>query len=70
MFVVSLVGTYTGDLSKVYSNVTMAKDQEDLCKVKLFEDLMIDWIKYFFVNQKAMPDIIMLYREGLTEKQV
>jgi hypothetical protein len=44
----------------------MAKDLEELSKVKLFEDLMIDWIKYFFINQKVMPDIIMLYREGLT----
>lgn len=69
-YAVAFVGTYTGDLSKVYSNVAMVKDLEELSKVKLFEDLMIDWIKYFYINQKVMPDIIMLYREGLTEKQV
>lgn len=31
---------------------------------------MIDWIKNFFVLKKAMPDVILLYREGLTEKQL
>lgn len=64
------VGTYTEDLSKIYSNAMMVEDEKDLEKVDTFEKLMIDWIKNFFIAQKSMPDVIMLYREGLTEKQV
>lgn len=61
-YAVGFVGTYTANLSNVYANAIMVKEQEDLCKVETFEQLMIDWIKYFFVNQKAMPDVIVLYR--------
>ena len=31
---------------------------------------MIDWIKFCFIEMKQkMPEVIVLYREGLTEKQ-
>lgn len=66
-----LVGSYSEDLSKTYSNVKVINDPKDLEKMESFEELMIDWIKQFFVcNNKSMPEFIILYREGLTEKQM
>ncbi len=64
------VGTYTEDLSKIYANVALVENLKDLEKMEVFEGLMIDWIKYYFINQKCMPDAIILYREGLTERQI
>ena len=32
---------------------------------------MINWLKFFFAQQnKKMPEVIILYREGLTDKQM
>lgn len=48
----------------------MVQDEKELNSIETYEKLMIDWIKSFFVLKKSMPDVIMLYREGLTEKQL
>ena len=65
----SLVGTTNGKMSRIYSKVIVAKEA-DLENPKFYEDIFVDWIKAATVNNGRLPDVIVLYREGMTELQL
>ena len=63
-------GTYSLDLTKVYSDCRVDIPNKENMGMEAFEDILINWIKRFFAENSHMPSVIMLYREGLSNEQV
>ena len=62
------VGTTTANQSKVYSDAAAVTEQE-LELPETYEKLMSLWLKAFITNER-LPDVTVLYREGLNLKDL
>ena len=65
----SFVGTKNKDLNEYYNDCQMITSKEQL-SVVFFKDIYLKWIRsYFDKNNKRLPNCIVIFREGLNDKQ-
>lgn len=69
-YTLAFVGTINSECTKVFSDCKIGiKDKENI-PVDTLEEIYVSWAKHFFqTNNKKVPDMIILYREGLSDKQ-
>lgn len=69
-YTLAFVGTINSECTKVFSACKYGiKDKENI-PVSEIKDIFVNWAKsYYQVNNKKVPDLIILYREGLSIPQ-
>ena len=66
----AFVGTLNSECTRVFSDCRVGiKDKENI-PVDYFEEIFISWAKAYYQHNKAVPDLILLYREGLSIPQI
>lgn len=67
----AFVGTINNECTKVFSDCKIGiKDKENI-PVKDLEDIYVNWARSFYTtNNKQVPNLILLYREGLSDQQI
>ena len=66
---ISFVGTTDAKLIRYTSTGDMVRSKEAL-SAAFFEGIFTSWIKaYFIANEKGLPGVIVIYREGLNDVQ-
>lgn len=70
-YTLAFVGTINSECTKVFSDCKIGiKNKEDV-PVDDLEKIFIEWAKSFYqTNNKKIPDLIILYREGLSIPQL
>lgn len=66
---ISFVGTTNTDLNGYYCDSKSLKSKEEI-STAFFINLFTPWLQtYFMKNQKALPNTLVIFREGLNEVQ-
>jgi hypothetical protein len=66
---ISFVGTTNSELNGYYCDSKSVKSREEI-STALFIGLFTPWLQtYFMKNQKALPNTLIIFREGLNEVQ-
>ena len=66
---IAFVGSTNKDLKSYFSDCKMVKQKTDLSSA-LFSGLFLQWIQNWFMkNEKKLPKVLVIYREGLNEVQ-
>ena len=66
---ISFVGTTDTKLIR-YTNAGDMVRSRDALSAAFFEGIFTSWIKaYFIANEKGLPGVIVIYREGLNDVQ-
>jgi len=69
-FTLAFVGTTNPELTKVFTFCKVGyKKKEEIPKADL-ETIFINWAKSYVLSNNDCPSIIMIYREGLSLKQI
>lgn len=70
-YTMAFVGTINNECTKVFSDCKIGiKDKENI-PVKDLEDIYVNWARSFYTtNNKQVPNLILLYREGLSDQQI
>ena len=69
-YTLAFVGTINDDSTKVFSDVKMGIKKKEELPLKMLEGIFVEWAKSFFqTNGRTVPDVIILYREGLSDHQ-
>lgn len=66
----AFVGTGNSECTKIYNQCKAGIKSKENISVEILEDMFVRWAKNFFMSNKKAPDIIMLYREGLSIPQI
>lgn len=71
-YTMAFVGTINDECTRVFSDCKVGiKDKENI-PVKDLEDIYINWARnyYIFDKKRVLPNVIVLYREGLSDQQI
>jgi hypothetical protein len=69
-FSVALVGTTDNEQSSVYSYSMMNLSMKDQISAQIYRNFFMQWLKNYAEREKALPDSIIIYREGLSDVQI
>lgn len=68
-YTLAFVGTINNQCSRVYSECkTGIKDKENI-PLDVLQRIFLNWGRYYHKTTGAGPETIILYREGLSDKQ-
>lgn len=69
-FTLAFVGTINNECTKVYSYCKYGiKKKEEIPKA-IFEAMFVNWAKNYYMLNNDVPSTILMYREGLSLKQI
>lgn len=69
-FTIALVGTTDNDQSSVYSYSMTNLSRKDQVAAQVFRNFFQQWLMAYGEREKALPNCIVLYREGLSDVQI
>lgn len=68
-FTLAFVGSIDPNFTKVFCYCkTGYKNKENIAQAD-FEAMFVNWAKYYVAANKEGPQLIIIYREGLSEQQ-
>lgn len=65
----AFVGTINSECTRVFSDCKRVGNKESIPS-ETIEQIFVNWAKTYFQTNKKVPDLIMLYREGLSIPQI
>ena len=73
-FTLAFVGTTNNEFTRVFSYCKTGYKNKDTIPIEDFEQILVNWAKRYVLLNKKGPELIMIFREGLsirqTERQV
>lgn len=69
-FTLAFVGTCSPDSTKVYSECKVGIKRKEEIPPDTLNTIFYNWARTYFKNNKVVPNVILLYREGLSDAQV
>ena len=69
-FTVALVGTTTNDQTQVHSYAMTGLARKDQISAQIYRQFFMGWLSSYADKEGALPDAIVVYREGLADEQI
>lgn len=62
------VGSVDDDFSRYYCEANLM--EQNAQRVESLQGMMLNWLKTFFKRNKKLPQLMILYRDGVGEGQI